>query len=164
MTINFRMSIDDRGMTRVVEASAQEGTVLVKDSPPCFVVSVVKGLERRIDNNASRRNAELDVPWGHGRKPPKEDIARRERAAEFLFKLIMGRLDLITRRVELLEKDPAAKAERINAMFETLEGYLEHKIMKMEADLLTSNSKLVNDSIFAEVKDIISRLPEEVVA
>ena len=76
----------------------------------------------------------------------------------------MGRLDLITRRVELLEKDPAAKAERINAMFETLEGHLEHKIMKMETDLLTSNSKLVNDSIFAEVKDIISRLPEEVVA
>lgn len=62
MKINFRMSIDDRGMTRVVEASAQEGTVLVKDSPPCFVVSVVKGLERRIYNNASRRNAELDVP------------------------------------------------------------------------------------------------------
>lgn len=76
----------------------------------------------------------------------------------------MGRLDLITRRVELLEKDPAAKAERINAMFETLEGYLEHKSMKMETDLLTSNSKLVNASIFAEVKDIISRQPEEVVA
>lgn len=87
-------------MTRVVEACTQECTVLVKDSPPSFVVSVVKGLERQIDNNASWRNAELDVPWGRCRKPPKEDLARTERAAKFLFKMIMWRLDLIARRVE----------------------------------------------------------------
>ena len=76
----------------------------------------------------------------------------------------MGRLDLRTCRVELLEKDHVAKAKRINATFETVERCLEHKITNMETDLLTSNSELVIDNISAEVEDIIWGLPEEVVA
>ena len=57
--------------------------------------------------------------------------------------------------MELLEKDHVAKAKRINATFETVERYLEHKITNMETDLLTSNSELVSHNIFAEAEEII---------
>jgi len=42
------------------------------------VVSIFKGLDRQIDSIVSWRNAELDVLGGHGRKPPKEDLALEE--------------------------------------------------------------------------------------
>lgn len=106
----------------------------------------------------------MDTREGQERKSLEDDLARSKRAIEFLFKLLMGRLDLITHQVEMLEKDRASNARRINAKFESVEASLERKIVKLEIDQLTSNSHLINDSVFAEVKEIIAGLPETIVA
>jgi len=76
----------------------------------------------------------------------------------------MGKLNIITQGVELLENYKATNAERINAKFEALEMTLERKFVNMEKYLLTSNLDLVSDSVFVKVKEIIAGLPKEVVA
>lgn len=74
---------------------------------------------------------------------------------EFLFKFMMGKLNLLTQWVELLDKVCVANKDYINTKFESVEVTLEWKIIRMEIDLLTSNSKLISKSMFIEVQEII---------
>lgn len=125
---------------------------------------VVAILECQFNSGVGWKDNVRESKEGQDKKSPEEDLACWKRDAKFLFKLLMGRLDLITHRVKLLERDRAANVECINAKFESVEASLERKIVEMGTDLLTSNLELISDSIFSEVKEIVARLPEEVVA